>query len=51
MGKDPKADIADKLAQLRLSFRGKAEGELDQLSEVAARVTGGLRGSDCGVKM
>jgi len=36
MGKDPKADIADKLAQLRLSFRGKAEGELDQLSEVAS---------------
>lgn len=44
MGKDPKADIADKLAQLRLSFRGKAEGELDQLSEVAARVTGGAQG-------
>lgn len=41
MGKDPKADIADKLAQLRLSFRGKAEGELDQLSEVASRITGG----------
>ncbi len=51
MGTDPKADIADKLAQLRLSFRGKAEDELDQLSEVAARVTGGLRGSDCCVKM
>lgn len=41
MGNDPKADIADKLAQLRLSFRGKAEGELDQLSDVASRVTGG----------
>lgn len=39
MEKDPKADIADKLAQLRLSFRGKAEGELDQLSEVASKVT------------
>ena len=44
MGTDPKADIADKLAQLRLSFRGKAEDELDQLSEVAARVTGGAQG-------
>jgi diguanylate cyclase (GGDEF)-like protein len=44
MGKDPKADIANKLAQLRLSFRGKAEGELDQLSEFASRVTGGDQG-------
>jgi diguanylate cyclase (GGDEF)-like protein len=40
MGKDPTTDIADKLAHLRLSFRGKAEGELDQLSEVASKVTG-----------
>lgn len=35
------AGVADKLARLRLSFRKKAEGELDLLAEVVSRLSRG----------
>lgn len=38
-------DISDRLAQLRASFRLKAERELDELSDVASRVTSGAQAS------
>lgn len=41
MDKKPPAGVEDKLARLRLSFRKKAADDLDQLAEVASRLTSG----------
>ncbi|WP_152205561.1 diguanylate cyclase [Marinobacter changyiensis] len=41
MGRTSQASVADKLARLRLSFRKKAEGELDELTVTASRLARG----------
>ena len=38
MDRNAPAGLADKLSRLRLNFRKKAEGELDQLAEVSSRL-------------